>query len=164
MPSRLRRLAIDLTPLRVSRDYRRVWFGLIVTTAGSQFTQVAVFVQVTRLTGSPLAVGATGLVGLVGLLTGTLAFGPVIDVWDRRKALAIAQAGLIVGSGILLAGSLMAQPPLWLIYLGLAISAAFSALDSPVRSAMTPRLVGEDLIPSAQALNQVVWNGSGLVG
>jgi MFS family permease len=164
VPSRLRRLAIDLTPLRVSRDYRRVWFGLIVTTAGTQFTQVAVFVQVTRLTGSPLAVGATGLVGLIGLLIGTLAFGPVIDVWDRRRALAIAQCGLIVGSGLLLAGSLMDAPPLWLIYVGLAISAAFSALDMPTRSAMTPRLVGEELIPSAQALNQVVWNGSGLVG
>jgi MFS family permease len=164
VPSRLRRLAIDLTPLRVSRDFRRVWFGLLVTTSGTQFTQVAVFVQVTRLTGSPLAVGATGLVGLVGLVIGTLSFGPIIDVWDRRTLLAIAQGGLMTGTALLLAGSLMDEPPLALIYLGLAISAAFSALDMPTRSAMTPRLIGAELIPSAQALNQVVWNGAGLVG
>ena len=29
---------------------------------------------------------------------------------------------------------------------------------------MTPRLMGHELIPSAAALNQVVWNGAGLVG
>jgi MFS family permease len=163
-PGRLRRLAIDLTPLRVSREYRRLWFGLLVTTSGTQFTQVAVFVQVTRLTGSPLAVGATGLVGLGGLVLGTLAFGPIIDRWDRRTLLAIAQAGLIGGSGLLLVGSLLDDPPLVLIYLGLAVTATFSALDMPTRSAMTPRLIGAELIPSAQALNQVVWNGAGLVG
>jgi MFS family permease len=164
MQGRLRRLALDLTPLRASKDFRRVWLGLLVTTSGTQFTQVAVFVQVTKLTGSPLAVGATGLVGLAGLVAGTLAFGPIIDVWDRRKLLAIAQCGLITGSGLLLAGSLLEAPPLVLIYAGLGISAAFSALDMPTRSAMTPSLIGPELIPSAQALNQVVWNGAGLVG
>ena len=39
-----------------------------------------------------------------------------------------------------------------------------SAIDGPTRSAMTPRLVGRELLPSALALNQVIWNGTGLVG
>jgi predicted MFS family arabinose efflux permease len=42
--------------------------------------------------------------------------------------------------------------------------AACSAIDGPTRSAMTPRLLGAELIPSAQALNQVVWNTAGLFG
>ena len=71
--ARLRRLTIDLTPLRVSRDFRLVWFGLLITSAGSQFTLVAVFVQVKELTGSAAAVGATGLAYVVGLVAGTLA-------------------------------------------------------------------------------------------
>ena len=29
---------------------------------------------------------------------------------------------------------------------------------------MTPRLVGHDLLPSALALNQVIWNSAGLFG
>jgi len=65
---------------------------------------------------------------------------------------------------VLLVASTLDDPPLALIYLGLAVAAAFSALDSPTRSAMTPRLLGAELIPSAQALNQVVWNGAALVG
>jgi MFS family permease len=42
--------------------------------------------------------------------------------------------------------------------------AATSAVDSPTRSAMTPRLLGREMLPAAAALNQIVWNGAGLLG
>jgi MFS family permease len=70
----------------------------------------------------------------------------------------------MVASGILLAGAIHQHPPLWVIYLAVAISASVSAIDSPTRSAMTPRLVGSELVPAALALNQVIWNLTGLVG
>ena len=164
MPSRLRRIAIDVTPLRVSAQYRRLWLGLVVSTSGSQFTLVAVFIQLTRLTESEVLVGASGIAYLIGLIAGTLAFGPVIDAWDRRRLLIVAQLGAMSAIAILLVSSMLADPPIPLIFLGLAVAAAFSALDSPTRSAMTPRLLGAELIPSAQALNQVVWNGAALLG
>ncbi len=162
--TRLRRLAIDLTPLRTSRDFRLVWFGLLITSAGSQFTLVAVLVQVKDLTGSEAAVGSTGLAWVVGLVAGSLAGGAVLDALDRRRLLMSAQVVLGAGSTILVAGALAGDPPLWLVYSGLAVLAAGSAIDGPTRSAMTPRLVGPPLVPAAQALNQVVWNTAGLFG
>jgi MFS family permease len=162
--ARLRRLAIDLTPLRVSRDFRLVWTGLLITSAGSQFTLVAVFVQVKILTGSAAAVGATGLAYVAGLVAGSLAGGAVLDAWDRRRLLMFAQVGLATGSAILLGGAVAGEPPLWLIYAGLAVLAASSAIDGPTRSAMTTRLLGAPLMPAAQALNQVVWNTAALLG
>jgi MFS family permease len=162
--SRLRRFTIDLTPLRASRDFRLVWLGLLITSVGSQFTLIAVLVQVKELTESEAAVGATGLAWLVGLVAGSLAGGAILDAWDRRRLLMSAQVGLATGSTILLTGALAGEPPLWLIYLGLAVLAAGSAIDGPTRSAMTPRLLGPALVPAAQALNQVVWNTAGLFG
>ncbi|HUF58623.1 MAG TPA: MFS transporter [Actinomycetota bacterium] len=162
--ARLRRLTIDLTPLRVSRDFRLVWSGLLITAAGSQFTLVAVFVQVAELTDSAAAVGATGLAYVAGLVAGSLAGGAVLDAWDRRRLLMFAQVGLAAGSSILLGGALAGEPPLWLIYAGLAVLAASSAIDGPTRSAMTTRLLGPPLMPAAQALNQVVWNTAALLG
>jgi predicted MFS family arabinose efflux permease len=162
--SRLRRLAIDLTPLRVSRDFRLVWLGLLITSVGSQFTLVAVFVQVKELTGSEAAVGATGLAWIVGLVAGSLAGGAILDTHDRRRLLMAAQVGLAGGSAILLGGALVGEPPLWLVYSGLALLASNSAIDGPTRTAMTPRLLGPSLVPAAQALNQVVWNTAGLFG
>jgi MFS family permease len=162
--SRLRRLTIDLTPLRVSRDFRLVWSGLLITSAGSQFTLVAVFVQVADLTDSAAAVGATGLAYVAGLVVGSVAGGAILDAWDRRRLLMFAQVGLAAGSATLLAGALAGDPPLWSIYLGLAVLAAGSAIDGPTRTAMTTRLLGAPLMPAAQALNQVVWNTAALLG
>ena len=162
--TRLRRLAIDLTPLRVSREFRLIWIGLLVTSTGSQFTLVAVFVQVTQLTGSEAAVGATGLAYLLGLVAGSLAGGAILDAWDRRRLLMVAQVGLALGSSILLVGAIAGEPPLWLIYSGLAVLAASSSLDGPTRSAITARVIEPAQLPAAQALNQVVWNTAALIG
>ena len=108
--------------------------------------------------------GLTGLAWIAGLVVGSLGGAAVLDAWDRRRLLLVAQLGIAAGIGILLVVTLLGNPSVWAIYAGLAIMAAFSAIDSPTRSAMTPRLVGAEMIPSAQALNQVVWNASALFG
>src|SRR6185369_6764936 len=59
---RLRGIALDVTPLRESRDFRLLWAGDGITAAGSQFTRVAAAFQVYELTGSTLMVGLLGLV------------------------------------------------------------------------------------------------------
>jgi hypothetical protein len=162
--SLFRRIALDVTPLRVSRDFRLLWIGLFVSELGYQFALVAIFIQVYRLTGSAAAVGLTGLFSLVALIAGVVAGGAVIDAYDRRKLLLIAQVGFAIGSTMLLVGAMVGTPPVGLIYAAAGLTAAVSAIDSPTRSAMTPRLVGHDLLPAALALNQVVWNAVGLLG
>jgi MFS family permease len=158
------RVAVDLSPLRASADFRRLWIGLAVSELGYQFTVVATFIQVFKLTGSAAAVGVTGLVGLVALVLGTLVGGAFVDAFDRRKVLVAAQVGFMVASATLLAGALAGRPPVALVYAAIALIAALSAIDSPTRSAMTPRLVGRELLPSALALNQVAWNFTALLG
>jgi MFS family permease len=160
----VRNVAIDLSPLRVSRDFRRLFLGLAVSELGYQFTLVATFIQVFDLTGSPAAVGLIGLVGLVALVVGTLVGGAFVDVVDRRTLLIVAQVGFMTASGILLAGAVHGDPPLWVVYAAVALIAGLSAIDSPTRSAITPRLVGRELLPSALTLNQVVWNATALIG
>ena len=160
----VRRIAVDTTPLRLSRDYRRLWLGLLASTFGSQFTIVATYLQVFELTDSTAAVGFLGLVGFVGLVAGTLAGSTFLDAFDRRKILIASQVGYLASSGLLLAGALNGAPPIALIYVAVAGIAATSAIDSPTRSAITPRLIDRSLLPAAAALNQVLWNGAGLIG
>jgi len=160
----VRNLAADLRPLRRSRDFRLLWTGLLVSESGHQFTIVATFIQVRNLTGSTLAVGTIGLVGLVALAIGTLVGGQVLDVVDRRRLLIGAQFAYMAAAGLLLAGAIAGRPPLALVYGGVALLSATSAIDGPARNAMTPRLVGRDLVPAAAALNQIVWQVTALVG
>jgi MFS family permease len=158
------RITIDLSPLRVSRDFRRLWFGLLVSEVGYHFTVVATFIQVYRLTGSAAAVGLIGLFGLVGIVVGALGGGAFIDATDRRNTLLGAQVGFMAASSVLFLGALADRPPVALVYAAAGATAALSAVDSSVRHAMTPRLVGRELLPAALALNQVVWNATALLG
>lgn len=164
MGSRLGRIAIDITPLRASRDFRWLWTGLLVTGVGVQFTLVATFVQIYDITGSTAAVGVLGLVGLGGILVGILAGGTFIDATDRRITLLSTQVVCAVGSAGLLTGAIVGHPPLVLIYGAVALISGASAIDSSVRQATVPRLVGRQLLPSALTLNQVVFNATALVG
>jgi MFS family permease len=160
----VRQVALDVTPLRVSRDFRVLWLGLLASALGSQFTVVATFIQVFRLTDSTAAVGLIGLTGFLAMLLATLAGGMFLDAFDRRTVLIAAQVGYLISSGTLFLGALAGHPPIGLIYAGVAGVAASSAVDGPTRNAMTPRLLPRELLPAASALNQLTWNGAALVG
>jgi hypothetical protein len=56
-----RRLRADLTPLRMSAPYRRLWVSGRLSNIGNQTTAFAVALQVFLLTHSSFAVGAVGL-------------------------------------------------------------------------------------------------------
>jgi len=161
---RARRLAVDVTPLRTSRDFRALWLGELVSQVGSQITVVALFVQVYAMTGSSAAVGVIGLVQLVPMVFVSIGFGPQIDVRDRRRLLLGAQLGLMVASLLLLLGAHMGNPPLALVYVAAALNAAFASVATPTRAAMIPNLVPVDTYASAAALNQVMWTSAAVVG
>lgn len=162
--ARLRRVLVDLTPLRVSRDFRLLWTGQFISELGHQFARVAIYVQVFALTGSAAAVGFTGLIAFVALFAGTLVGASFIDAYDRRTILAWTQIAQGVASSILLAGALWGHPPLALIYGANALIAFIAAIEDPARSAMIPRLVGTALIASAQNLNQVLYQTVQIAG
>ena len=157
-------MAVDLTPLRSSRDFRLLWLGELVSEAGSQVALVAVFVQVYALTKSSAAVGVVGVVQLVPLALAALVGGPLIDTLDRRRLLLVVQCGAAVASGLLLLGAVVGHPPLALVYVGAGLVAGFSGLSISTRAAMTPNLVPPDQLASANSLNQAMWNSSLIVG
>lgn len=162
--SRLRHIAIDLTPLKISRDFRLLWAGTFISALGSQFARVGLYVQVFDLTGSPAAVGLLGVSGLIGNVSGTLVGGSFIDAHDRRTVLIWTQVAHIAVAGVLVAGAVGGRPPLLLLHGANALTWFLAAIDFPARQAAVPRLVGAARMPAASALNQVGWQVSGILG
>jgi MFS family permease len=160
----LRGITLDLTPLRVSRDFRLVWAGTFVSEFGYQFTRVALYVQVWELTRSTVAVGFLGLTGLLGQVAGALVGGTFIDARDRRLILVWSQVALAGVTGVLLASTLLERPPPAMLYAANTAAWFVGAIEGPARSAMVPRLVGKDLVPAALALSQVLWQTVQIVG
>jgi MFS family permease len=158
LAARLRGATLDLTPLRVSRPYRRLLFGDAVSVIGTQVTTVAVPLQVYDLTRSAAAVGLVGLAGLVPLVVFGLYGGAIADAVDRRRLVLVTttgQAGLAV---VLVAQALLQLESTALLYAVIAVQAALFAVDSPARQAFVPRLLPVPLLPAANALRQVEFN------
>ncbi len=154
-----RQLVVDITPLRVSPEFRRLFLGYLLAFLGRQVTVVAVPYQIFLLTGSSLAVGALGLVQVVPLLIMSLVGGSIADAVDRRKLLLVSQLALALTAVGLAVNSAMDRPEVWVIYVLSGVNAGLSAIDIPARMAVLPSLLQRDLLPAGFALNQAVAAG-----
>jgi MFS family permease len=150
-----RRLGLDLTPLRTSRDYRLVFFGGAVSGFGSFITYVTIPFQVAALTHDPLMVGLLGVCELVPLLVMGFVGGALADFMDRRVLVRGGEFALAALSAVLLVNALSDRPHLWLLYLVAALSAAIDGVQRPALEAMIPRLVTPAEIPATSALNSL---------
>ena len=157
-------VATDVTPLRVSRDYRLLWGGNLVSVVGRQITVVALPYQVFLLTHSSLAVGAIGLVQLVPLVGLSLMGGAIADRFDRRLLLILVNCGMAACSLALCLGAFAHVSAVGYLYVFAALSSAFSAVDQPARSATIPNLVAPQHLASAIALNISAFTITVIVG
>lgn len=139
--------------------------GQAVAFLGRQITIVAAPLQVFQLTDSSAMVGLLGLAQLPFLIVGSLFGGTLADAYERRRLLLIANVfPLIFAAGLALNASQPGGGSIWPIFLLTAIQAGVSGMDAPTRSAVTPELVGEDLITAAAALNQILFHVGGVAG
>ncbi|GAA3395942.1 MFS transporter [Streptomyces roseoviridis] len=159
-----RRLFADLTPLRTSPDYRRLWFGNTVTWVGQGMTTLAISLQVYDITRSPFSVGLVGLFTLVPLVVFGLYGGAIADTVDRRKLGLASSTGLAVLSIALATAAFAGFHRVWFLYGIVALQAVCAALNAPARSAMIPRLLPAEQLPAANALNSMTTTFGTLVG
>src|SRR5689334_13884886 len=109
------RVLLDPTPLRVSRDFRRLWVGQAVSFLGSAITTAALPFQVFRITGSSLDVGLLGLVQLGPLLLFSLIGGSLADHVDKRRLLLVATTLSALCSALLAWNASLHHPELWIV-------------------------------------------------
>ena len=151
-----RHLAMDLSPLRRSRDLRWVVGGQLLSTLGAQLTTVAVPFQVYALTRSSLDVGLVSLAQVIPLMAGGLLGGALADAVDRRRLLLIAQA-LTALCSVGLALNADTGTVLWPLFAAPAAAAGFTATTESGLSAMLPNLVSRSEVAAANAMFQALY-------
>lgn len=157
------RFGPDLRPLRFAA-YRRLFLGGIPPAIGSMITTVAVQQQIFDLTGSNALIGVASLVALIPLVAFGLLGGAIADTYDRRKLLMITSTGIAVCALGLWIQALAHSPSVIVIMALMAIQQGFFAVNQPTRSAVIPRLVPTELVPSANALGFTVFGFAVLGG
>ncbi|TCO40553.1 putative MFS family arabinose efflux permease [Kribbella antiqua] len=155
---------IDLEPLRVSRVFRRLWAGQLLSAFGGQLAFVAVMFQVWDQTSSPAWTGAVGMAQALPLIVLGLFAGAVIDRVERRRVYLITVTGQLLTSA-LMAGQLIVGPVPVGVLLGLvAVQASFGAVGGPVARTVLPQLLPRELLAGGIALNRIAFQGAMLIG
>ena len=137
------------------RDFR-YWIAYrYLSGIALQMRAVAIGWYLYELTGSAVALGVAGLASFAPSLVFALVTGHVADTYNRRWVVVISfsvcAAAMLALTLAIVAGS----PPLWLIYLGVAVIGAGRAFGNPASQAITPNLV-----PKENFANAVTWYSS----
>jgi len=155
-----RALVIDLTPLRVSRDFRLLFAGQSVTLFGSMMTFVALPMQMFQLTHSSLSVGMLSVAEFVPMISMAFVGGALADYIDRRRMVRATEALLSGATLALIVNSALAHPYVWVLFASAGLFAGLNGLQRPSLEALVPRVVPPELIASAAALRSL----SGSIG
>ncbi|MCP9947088.1 enterobactin transporter EntS [Actinomadura madurae] len=149
----LRRLVMDIGPLRDSRPFRHVFIARTVSVFGIGMLAVAIPVQVYDMTGSTVHVGGVSAAEGVALLIGFLWGGALADRHDRRRLMLWARTAAGAGFALLALNAFLASPSLPALYGLAAWDGLMTGISITALLAATPALVGPDQLVAAGALN-----------
>ncbi|HSK72965.1 MAG TPA: MFS transporter [Pyrinomonadaceae bacterium] len=146
---------LDLTPLRISRDYRLLFFGQLISFFGTMMTFIVVPVQMYQLTESSLYVGLLGVAEFVPMFFLAFIGGAMADSIDRRKMLRLTELGQTVTTAILLGNALLPAPRVWVLFVAVGLHAGLAGLQRPSFEALIPKIVPLEYMPAVAALNSI---------
>jgi MFS family permease len=159
-----RKLGVDLTPLRVNKQYRRLYIAGFVTALGSQATYVAVPFQLRLLTHSTLDVGSIGLAELLPLIVFGLYGGVLADRLNRRRLIISMEQVLMISTAVLFVNALLPHPQAWILYVDAFVASGAGSLQRPSIEALNQMFVPHDLQRSASALANIRSTTASIIG
>src|SRR6266705_4201473 len=112
-----------------NRNYALMFWGQLISAAGTQMQIVAVAWQVYLLTHSPVALGLIGLVQAIPRLIFSLVGGVFADVFYRRKMLIVIEILLAASSAALALCTIFNVINIVIVYIVVLIAASVSACE-----------------------------------
>lgn len=150
------------------RDYRLLWFGLLVSNLGTWMQFTAMGFLVAQMGGTPhraaLYLGILGAARAVPVLLLSPIAGVVADELPRRRVLLVTNS-VMAFAALMLAvlSTLHHLDLLWLVLIS-ALNSAANAFDAPTRQSWVPMLVDRRYVGNAVGLNSVAFNAPAVIG
>ncbi|HET9162794.1 MAG TPA: MFS transporter [Solirubrobacterales bacterium] len=146
------------------RNYRRYFFGQLVSLSGNWAQMVASVWLVLSLTHSGFAVGLTTALQFVPMLAIGAWGGLLADRFDKRRLLIVTQLLMALPAiGLLVVSATGIVTP-WMVYLAAFSRGAVNAVDNPTRQSFVIEMVGADRVVNAVSLNSVLVQSARIVG
>lgn len=145
--------------LLAQRNFSLLWTAHTISILGDYVFFIAITFWVYAQTGSATATGAVLIASAVPIPLFAPLAGVLVDRWDRRRIMLVAEsARALLFLGLL--GIFLMQPrALWPIYIVGFLQSAFAAFFWPARSALLPQFIQPPSLLAANALYLVSDSG-----
>jgi MFS family permease len=145
-------------------NYRRYFFGQLVSLSGNWMQAVASVWLVLILTHSGFAVGLTTALQFLPMLLLGAWGGLLADRFPKRDLLIVTQLLMALPAvGLLAVGAAGVVTP-WMVYLAAFARGTVNAVDNPTRQSFVIEMVGPDRVVNAVSLNSVLVQSARILG
>lgn len=137
------------------KNFALLWLGQVVSMLGSGLTGFGLGVWAFERTNSVADFTLIFVFGaLPGLFLGPLV-GALIDRWDRRWVMILADLGAALGTVALVVQLMRGRLELWQVYLIVAVGASCMTLQNPAFAATVPLLIPKKSLGRASGMMQL---------
>ncbi|MGN6484399.1 MAG: MFS transporter [Thermomicrobiales bacterium] len=153
-----------LQSVRLYPVFRLLIAGSLLSSSAFWMYQVAVGWLALELTDSALFVGLAGFAGGIPMLVLSIPAGVIIDRYDRRTVLLVAQSVVMAVSAVFAALVWFDLIHPWTMLLLVTLYGTVMSFNFPTRAAMVAAIVRRDDLANAVALNAATQNATRVIG
>jgi len=151
-------------PALASRDFTIFLVGQFISVIGTWMQNTAQPYLAYRISGRPLDLGLIGFASTLPTLLLALPAGVLVERWDKRKTVIIFQSIMSLQAFGLAALTFSGHIQIWHIAVLALMFGIASAVEITARQAMLIELSGREALPSAIALQSMVFNIGRVIG
>lgn len=150
-------------PSRWAPPFFTIWIGQAFSLLGSQLVQFALIWWLTQTTGSARVLATASLVGLLPQVVLGPIIGALVDRWNRRVIMILADSTIALATLGLAFLFWTGQEQIWQVYLLMFVRATAGGFHWPAMQASTSLMVPKEHLARVQGLNQMLQGGMNIV-
>lgn len=150
-------------PSRWAPPFFTIWIGQAFSLLGSQLVQFALIWWLTQTTGSARVLATASLVGLLPQVVLGPIIGALVDRWNRRVIMVLADSTIALATLGLAFLFWTGQEQIWQVYLLMFVRATAGGFHWPAMQASTSLMVPKEHLARVQGLNQMLQGGMNIV-
>jgi DHA3 family macrolide efflux protein-like MFS transporter len=143
-------------PERWAAKFFTIWTGQVFSLIGSALVQFALVWWLTKQTGSATILATSTLVALLPQIVLGPFVGALVDRWNRRIIMIVADTAIAAATGVLIFLFATGIVQVWHIYVILFIRSLGGAFHGPAMTASTSLMVPHKHLTRISGLNQLL--------
>jgi len=147
-----------------NRDYLLLWSGQLISSIGTQISQLTFPLLILAITFSPAQAGIVGALRGLPFAVLCLPAGALVDRWDRRKVMLLCDTGRAIALGSIPVALWLGRLSFLQLCLVALIEGTLFTFFSLAEAACLPCVVSQEQLPAATAQNQAIDSMAWLLG